>query len=163
MRTRLAEVLQEIEEKAKPLNGIRIGKLIETRGNKEIIIDFPENLSKPLNARSLVQVRREDKGRSLLLMFENSDPNLPIIVGFLHDNPIISSPSEGITLKNGAIKELFIDGDRIVFNAKKEIVLNCGKGSVTIRKDGKVVLKGTNLISRSSGPNKIKGASVTLN
>jgi uncharacterized protein (DUF2345 family) len=56
-----------------------------------------------------------------------------------------------------------IDNDRIVLDAKREIVLKCGKGSITINKDGKIVILGTNLISRSRGRNKIKGASVSIN
>jgi len=51
----------------------------------------------------------------------------------------------------------------VVFDAKKEIVLRCGKASITLTKAGKVMIKGTYVVSRSSGANKIKGASIALN
>lgn len=56
-----------------------------------------------------------------------------------------------------------VDGKRVVIEAQEEIELKCGQGSITIRKDGKIVVKGTNLLSRSSGPNRIKGGSINLN
>jgi hypothetical protein len=50
-----------------------------------------------------------------------------------------------------------------VFDAKDEIQLRCGKSSVTLRKDGKIEIKGTQIVSRASGVNRIKGASVAIN
>jgi hypothetical protein len=47
--------------------------------------------------------------------------------------------------------------------AQEEIVLKCGEGSITLRKDGKIIIKGTHLLSRASGPNRIKGGSVQIN
>ncbi|MCC6418741.1 MAG: hypothetical protein IT429_10940, partial [Gemmataceae bacterium] len=49
------------------------------------------------------------------------------------------------------------------FDAKEEIVLRCGKSSITLRKDGKVVVLGAEVVSRASGTNKIKGAAVRIN
>ena len=46
---------------------------------------------------------------------------------------------------------------------EKEIVLECGEGSITIRKDGKIVIKGTHLLSRAAGVNRIKGGQVNIN
>lgn len=47
--------------------------------------------------------------------------------------------------------------------AARALELRCGKASITLRRDGKVVVRGTHVVSASSGPNKIKGASVALN
>lgn len=68
-----------------------------------------------------------------------------------------------MTLDRGKVRDIFVDGERILFEARKEIVLQCGKGSITLRADGKVVIKGTDLVSRSKGMNKIKGAAVRIN
>jgi hypothetical protein len=59
--------------------------------------------------------------------------------------------------------EAILDGQRIVFDAQNEIVLRCGKSSLTLRKDGKVVVRGTEIVSRASRTNKIKGAAVQIN
>ena len=43
------------------------------------------------------------------------------------------------------------------------MVLRCGKASITLTQAGKILLDGTYVVSRSSGANRIKGASVQLN
>jgi hypothetical protein len=42
-------------------------------------------------------------------------------------------------------------------------VLRCGKASITLTSAGKVLIRGTYVLSRSSGVNKIKGGSIQLN
>ena len=99
-------------------------------------------------------------GAPVLLLFENNDPALPIIVGLVRE---VVASTEKQTLDVKRPKDALIDGKRIVFDASEEIVLRCGKSAVTLRKDGKVVVKGTQITSRSTGRHKIKGASVSIN
>jgi hypothetical protein len=42
-------------------------------------------------------------------------------------------------------------------------VLQCGEAKLTLRKDGKIVLSGSNILSASRGPHRIKGATIALN
>jgi hypothetical protein len=56
-----------------------------------------------------------------------------------------------------------IDDQRLELTAEREIVLRCGKASITLTRAGKILLRGTYLFSRSTGVNKIKGGSVQLN
>lgn len=56
-----------------------------------------------------------------------------------------------------------VDGKRIKITAEEEIMLSCGEGSIHIMKDGKIALRGTDLISRASRINKIRGAAVRIN
>lgn len=51
----------------------------------------------------------------------------------------------------------------IKFNAAEKIELRCGKSSLSMDKDGKVVIKGSQLTSRASGLNRVKGAAVKIN
>ncbi|MCS6326163.1 MAG: hypothetical protein H8K06_03605 [Nitrospira sp.] len=60
-------------------------------------------------------------------------------------------------------KEMVIDGERLIIEGKEEIVLRCGSGSITLRKDGKIVIRGAHILSRSSGPHRIQGGSVSIN
>jgi hypothetical protein len=53
--------------------------------------------------------------------------------------------------------------DRLVLEAQREIVLKCGDASITLTRAGKIILRGTYVLSRSSGVNKIKGGSVQIN
>jgi len=59
--------------------------------------------------------------------------------------------------------EVDADGERLVVTAKEQIVLRCGKASITLTKAGKVLIQGAYVSSRSSGVNRIKGGSVQLN
>jgi hypothetical protein len=52
---------------------------------------------------------------------------------------------------------------RLVLEAGEEISLRCGKSSVTLTRNGTVIVRGAKVVSRSSGVNKIKGASVSIN
>jgi hypothetical protein len=51
----------------------------------------------------------------------------------------------------------------LVFEATREVVLRCGPSSLTLRKDGKVLLKGAAVVSHATGLNRIKGAAVQIN
>ncbi len=55
------------------------------------------------------------------------------------------------------------DGERVVLEGKKEIVLRCGKASITLTADGRIVLKGVELVSSASETNRIKGSRVKIN
>jgi hypothetical protein len=87
-------------------------------------------------------------GRELLLQFEGGDPRRPVVVGLMQP-PVVAVRTD--------------DGAVLTLRAERRIELVCGKASIVLCADGKVVLKGANLISRSSGPNKIRGASVDIN
>ena len=50
-----------------------------------------------------------------------------------------------------------------MIEADREVVLRCGDASITLTRAGKVIIKGSYILSRSSGYNKIKGAAIDLN
>ncbi|MEO0910177.1 MAG: hypothetical protein AAFX96_07500 [Pseudomonadota bacterium] len=53
--------------------------------------------------------------------------------------------------------------ERIELIGKKEVVLRCGPASIRLTPDGRVNIRGTRVLSRSDGPNRVQGASVELN
>jgi uncharacterized protein (DUF2345 family) len=55
------------------------------------------------------------------------------------------------------------DGKRVRVTAKDEIVLECGKASITLRRNGRVVVRGTHVETNSEGTNRIKGGHVRVN
>ena len=59
--------------------------------------------------------------------------------------------------------EVDADGERMIVHAKEQLVLRCGKASITLTKAGKVLIQGEYVLSRSSGVNRVKGGSVQLN
>jgi hypothetical protein len=53
--------------------------------------------------------------------------------------------------------------DEVVVEAGKTLVLRCGDGSITLRADGKILIKGKDLVSHAQRTNRIKGGSVAIN
>ena len=58
---------------------------------------------------------------------------------------------------------IVVNASQIVLTGRKEIVLRCGKASITLTRAGKVLLRGAYISSRSSGVNRLKGGSVQIN
>ena len=54
-------------------------------------------------------------------------------------------------------------GKRVVIEGKDEVILKCGAASLTLRANGKVVIRGAYLEPHATGTNRIKGGSVQIN
>lgn len=138
------------------LEGVVIGVLAGFDSDNRPLVAFPANPAPGcIVARSTIRFGENDIGRELALLFEGGNPALPLIIGR------IQHPEENALAKAPMKAEL--DGERIVLSADKEIVLKCGKASITLTRAGKVLIRGAYLLSRSSGANRIKGGSVQIN
>jgi hypothetical protein len=115
------------------------------------LVDFAGNETGPVVARSVVKVEPEAIGREAVLTFENKDYQKPIILGILREPD--SEPKVQIQA----------DGETLHISAQRELSLQCGKASLTLTKAGKIILRGTYIMSRSSGVNAIRGGSVQIN
>jgi Domain of unknown function (DUF6484) len=93
-----------------------------------------------------------------IVLFENGDRTKPIIVGFVETLQPDPPAAEGLP-----IIEADVDGKRVRVTAQDEIVLQCGSASVTLRRNGRVIIRGTYVESRSDGTNRIKGGQVQIN
>ncbi len=144
------------------------GRLSHSETPGEILVEI--NGSDPQPARILSNLdrkeltKKENTGREVLIVFQNGDLGKPIITGMIESviDDIVAMEFEPEPEKREPVNTV-VDGKKITLEAENEIVLKCGKGSITIQKDGKIVVKGTNLLSRSSGVNRIKGGSVGIN
>jgi len=61
------------------------------------------------------------------------------------------------------IIEADVDGRRVRITARDEIVLQCGNASITLRRNGRVIVRGTYVETHSDGTNRIKGGQVQIN
>jgi hypothetical protein len=66
-------------------------------------------------------------------------------------------------LGQGEPVDAILDGRRVVIDAREEIVLRCGKASITLRRNGRVIIRGTYVETDSEGVNRIKGGTVRIN
>lgn len=139
--------------------GVVVGELISITNEGRIpLVRYPDQPgTAAIQARTVVDLHSSHIGGQVVLMFEEADPSRPIIMGVLKEG-------EGWPLENqpGQV-EVDVDGERMIISAKEQLVLRCGKASITLTKAGKVLIKGSYLLSRSSGVNRIKGGSVQLN
>ena len=134
-----------------------------------IMVKYNGNMLKParlisgIDRRMLAQ--KANIGREVLIVFDGGNPDLPIIIGVMESiiDDLVSLEMNGPSDPDKKPVEAKVDGKRIEFEAEEEIVLKCGNGSITIKKEGKIIVKGTEIVSRASGRNKIKGGSVELN
>ena len=157
------EVLLANEDRhdGEAINGVVIGKLVDLTRQGEPLVNFPSNHSGfPLRAKTTVVIGRDTLGEEVLLVFEAADVSKPIIIGVLQSSTM---PDEKAQSDQRSSVSVECDGERVTLSAEKEIVLQCGEASITLTRAGKVLLKGTYVLSRSSGVNRIKGGSVQIN
>lgn len=72
-------------------------------------------------------------------------------------------PAEGAEPAGPQGAPRVIDGRTIRIEAGEELILQCGAGSITLTRDGRVIMRGEHVLSRARGTNRIKGGSVAIN
>ena len=141
--------------------GVLVGLLILVDDGGPYV-DFPGNTAgRAVQARSAVARADLLAGREVVLVFEECDPQRPIILGLLHGFVPTSSPM----LERSESRNLDVstDGDKVVISAKHELELRCGDASITLTSGGRAVTRGAVVISHASGVNRIRGGSVQIN
>lgn len=147
------------EPAAHLISGVVIGELLAlTDDGLTPLVRFPgQHGERAFAARSSVDLQGPHIGAPVVLMFERGDPGLPIVLGVLRGAagwPQADKPAQ---------VDVDADGQRMIVSAKEQLVLRCGKASITLTKAGKVLVEGSYVLSRSTGVNRIKGGSVQLN
>jgi hypothetical protein len=142
------------------IDGVVVGTLVALGEGGEPLVDYPGNpVSAPLEARSTVALSNDDIGREVALLFERGDPERPLVMGRMH----VPAPTPALAISPAEAATVTRDGEKLVFSAESEIVLQCGKASITLTKAGKILIRGAYLLARSTGVNRIQGGSVQIN
>ena len=97
-----------------------------------------------LVAQSLVPVGATSVGRKAAVTMMDDQP---LILGLLQP----------------PVPQVEADGETQLIEARSELTLRCGLASITMTADGRVTIRGTQLLSRSEGANRVQGATVQLN
>lgn len=141
------------------LPAVVVGELVALADEGDVpLVLFPGQPSgTAVRARTVVDLHGAHIGRQVTLVFEAGDAARPIVTGVLREAPgwpLASAPGQ---------VEVEQDGRRMVVGAREQLVMRCGKASITLTKEGKVLIRGAYVASISSGVNRIKGGSVQLN
>lgn len=167
------------------LLGILAG--IDDKGSP--VVGFPQFTHfESVTALATIPVLPQHIGRQVALMFTQGTDSRPIVIGFLYsplqqmldnflehsevsaldaedhtvfDEPAVTSTQTVNVEQHG--DTVHVDGKRVVLEGQEEVVLKCGEASITLTRNGKVVIRGKYLLSRSSGVNRILGGSVQVN
>jgi hypothetical protein len=144
---------------ARPIDGVRVGTLVgfADDGATPLVTFANQPTTAAVPARATLDLRASHIGRGAVLVFEDGDPLRPIVLGCLH-----AAGAESLAAAEAQV-EVDADGQRLIVSAKERIVLRCGKASLTLTKDGKVIVQGAYVSNQSSGVLRLKGGSVQIN
>ncbi|ESY73602.1 hypothetical protein X743_11880 [Mesorhizobium sp. LNHC252B00] len=134
------------------IEGVVIGVFLGF-GQEAPLVVFPGNPNETaMPARSLAELTSDMIGVEVALLFQDGDPNRPLIVGR------IVEPQ-----RKASAPQVLRDGERVRIVGDERVELRCGKASIIMEKDGHITIRGTYLTSHASGANRIRGGSVNLN
>lgn len=100
-------------------------------------------------------------GQEVVLLFENNDLKKPIAVASLQATGDFASAMQTAGFDEEV--EASVDGEKVLIQAKEKLELRVGKASIVIDANGKITIRGASLLSRSTGPIRIKGGHVDIN
>jgi Domain of unknown function (DUF6484) len=138
------------------IGGVIVGKLVAFGGDgaTPLVIFAGQPGTAALVARSIVDLHGAHVGHEVVLMFEDGKARLPIVMGVVRGAADVPAARQ---------LQVDTDGERLVVSAREQLVLRCGKASITLTRAGKVLVQGTYVTHRSTGVVRIKGGSVQLN
>lgn len=108
----------------------------------------------PRPAASIISLREQHIDCEVILAFDSGDARRPVILGILQRRRELQMPLAA---------SVRVDGDKLLLQAEREIELRCGEATLVLTRAGKVLIRGTYVLSRSRGANRIKGAYVDIN
>ena len=85
-------------------------------------------------------------GARVVLGFLGGEERRPIVLGLLDAPRLPGRQPETLRIECG-----------------RELAIECGQAKILLRADGRIEIRGSHLVSRSTGCNKIKGGSVFIN
>lgn len=152
--------VQQLQLASPALPSVVVGELVAIAddGVTPLVVHPLTTGTRALRARSVLDLHSAHVGRQVVLSFEHGDQERPIVMGVLNQAGLTAEQQQ-------ATQALAVesDGQRMVVSAQEQLVLRCGKASITLTRAGKLLIEGSYVLSRSTGVNRIKGGSVQLN
>lgn len=96
-----------------------------------------------LPARSIVSLEPDALGSEVVIAYEAGDWSAPLVLGLIQ--PARPLPHA------------------LRLSAAKSIEISCGKSSIVLHADGRLVLRGEYVLSRARRTNRIEGGAVQIN
>lgn len=132
----------------KPEGGIGRGRVVSTLSSGKVVIATegdPRTVECDLLVGAVSGRRALAPGAPVLAWLPAEEDQPGVIVGEIAPQPSADPP------------------DTLIIEAERNLTLRVGDGSITIRQDGKILIKGTHLVSHAKKINRIRGGSVAIN
>ena len=153
-----AKIFSTPDEALETPSPFALGSFLGLDDDGHALVDFEGNESgQPVTALTCVELSPDKAGCEIAVGFLNSDKGQPIVLGILRRGPARKSatPPPQTAVPHSGVE--------IQITADEELVLRCGKASITLTRSGKILLSGEYVVSQSFGVNQIQGASVQIN
>jgi len=148
---------------ALPDTGPVVGRVVDVPQDGYLIVQCGS--TQPMRARMVSDLAgklgERLLGQEVILLFENNDPEKAIAIASLQPAGDFASALEAASRDKQVHAR--VDGETVLIKADKKLELRVGKASIVIDSNGKITIRGANLLSRSTGPIRIKGGHVEIN
>lgn len=160
----LLEIFSISQDKLRRIGNTLTGLLRGFDGTGTPLVEFQGNPGgNAVAACSTVHLKPAHIGSEVVLSFDDGNPLRPIVLGIIKQGKNAKNPTMKHFPEDAAVQEIEVDGERVIIDARKEIVLRCGESSITLTQSGKIIIRGTYVLSNSTGMNEIKGGGVRIN
>lgn len=141
--------------------GARVGWVMGLSVDGNVVVEVP-GIPGPRIARAtvvLTPAQLDPDARTEVLVLFDQGGGQPIIIGVMRTQPSTDAPARPRVQPLTAD----VDGNRVTLTAEHEIVLKCGDAEIVLRKNGRILIRGVHVETRSKGLNRIKGGAVHIN
>jgi hypothetical protein len=139
--------------------GARVGTVVALDEGAVPRVDFPGNPHGPLvamlalSAADAERLARRWQDTEVLIVFASQDIRQPVITGLIRRS--LEDPLYELGEWEG-FRELTV-------RSQEELTLQCGEARIVLRRDGKVLIVGKEILSRARERHRIRGATVEVN
>ena len=138
---------------AKPADVV-IGRVVAVAKDGSPLVEFPGlRPGAPVKALATASYDLVSTGAAVALMFVGGDRTRPLAIGVVSEPEAEPEPEPAVPQME----------ETLTLTAAREIVLQCGRASLVLTRAGKVLVRGAYVSLRSSGMQRITGASVQIN
>ena len=136
------------------LDGVVIGLLLGFRDGIPLVVFTSNPRDHAVAARSLTALSARDAGSEVALLFEDGDLERPLIVGRIIEPARRDDPDAPVVVR---------DGETVRITAQERIELRVGKSAIIMERDGRITIRGQDVVSHAARSNRIRGGSVDIN
>jgi hypothetical protein len=132
-----------------------IGRVVGIAEDGAPLVDFPANpTGAPVPALATARYDLVPADAPVALIFVAGDRARPMAIGLIAQHVEKPADTDPVVPRQD---------ERLTLTAAREIVLQCGRASIVLTRAGKVLVRGAYVSLRSSGMQRLTGASVHIN